>query len=81
MRKMLRKLIKLLPVSRGRYLKTLKDLNTVIDGLLEADANHCQIETNIIQQLQARLPSQSSTNSDQKATPKKSGNGNTNMYG
>lgn len=49
---MLRKLINLLPVSRGQYTKTLMELTTIIQGLIEAESNHCQIETNIIQQLQ-----------------------------
>lgn len=63
---MLRKLIELLPVSRRTYnkalekitesfketTKTLAAMTIVLEGFEEADANHCQIEMSIMQQLQ-----------------------------
>ena len=49
---MLRKLIELLPVSRRKYAEALEAITKVIDGLVEADANHCQLEMSIMQQLQ-----------------------------
>lgn len=49
---MLRKLIELLPVSRRKYTEGLEQVAKVIEGLVEAEANHCQIEMSIIQQLQ-----------------------------
>jgi len=49
---MLRKLIELLPVSRREYTKALAEIGKIIGGLVEAEANHCQIEMSIIQQLQ-----------------------------
>ena len=49
---MLKKLIELLPVSRRKYEEAIEAMTTVIDGLVEAEANHCQIETSIIQLLQ-----------------------------
>jgi len=51
---MLRKLIELLPVSRREYTKLLKEVVKVIDGLVEAEANHCQIEMSIIRELQKK---------------------------
>lgn len=66
MQKMLRKLIELLPVSRRTYTKALEEITktfkettkvldsiaTVLEGFDEAEANHCQIEMSIIQQMQ-----------------------------
>jgi len=49
---MLKKLIDLLPISRRRYIKDLEKVMIVIDGLTEAEANHCQIEMSLIQQSQ-----------------------------
>ena len=49
---MLRKLIELLPISRRTYFKTLENIMIVLDGLIEAESNHCQIEMSVIQQLQ-----------------------------
>lgn len=63
---MLKKLIEFLPVSRRTYTKaleqitktfkettkTLDNITTVLEGFDEAEANHCQIEMSIIQQLQ-----------------------------
>jgi len=63
---MLKKLIEFLPVSRRKYEKALKEITktfeettktldsitTVLQGFDEAEANHCQIEMTIIQQLQ-----------------------------
>lgn len=51
---MLKKLIELLPISRRKYTEGLIEVAKVLDGLVEAEANHCQIEMNIIQQLQAQ---------------------------
>lgn len=53
---MIKKLIELLPVSRRKYTKTIEDIMLVLNGLVEAEANHSQIETNLVQQLQAVLP-------------------------
>jgi len=49
---MLKKLLEFLPVSRQKYTKGLQEVSKVIEGLIEAEANHCQIEVSIIQQLQ-----------------------------
>ena len=49
---MLKRLIELLPVSRRKYTEGLEQVAKVIEGLIEAEANHCQIEMSIIQQLQ-----------------------------
>lgn len=56
---MLKRLIKYLPVSRQKYreaveqyTETIKQLNIVIEGFTEAEANHCQIEMGILQRLQ-----------------------------
>lgn len=50
---MIKKLIELLPVSRRKYTRAIEDIMLVLDGLVEAEANHAQIETNLVQQLQA----------------------------
>jgi len=47
----LKNLFEFLPVSRRAYTKTIVAFTRVIGGLIEAEANHCQIETSIIQQL------------------------------
>ena len=52
MQKMLRKLIELLPISRRTHAKNIKNTLEVLAGLIEAEANHCQVEMSIIQQLQ-----------------------------
>ena len=49
---MLKKLISLLPVSRRKYIKDLEKVMIVINGLMEAEANHCQIEMSLMQQSQ-----------------------------
>lgn len=69
---MLKKLIDFLPVSRRKYAEGLAAMTKVIDGLIEAEANHCQIEMRLIQQFQ--------TKKMKKSAAKKSNN-NTNMYG
>jgi len=71
MKKMLKKLIELLPVSRRKYLEVILNITTVLDGLVEAEANHCQIETNIIQQLQMRPPA--SPSAEKKTSKTKNG--------
>ena len=55
MQKMLKKLSEFLPLSRRKHTESLKAIATVLEGLVEAEANHCQIETNLIMQLQAQL--------------------------
>jgi len=65
MRKMLRKLIEYLPISRRKHAKSVEEINKVIAGLVESDANHCQIELSIIQQLEKKpltQPSKSTKN-------------------
>ncbi len=47
---MLKRLISLLPVSRRKF----DALVIVLDGIVESEANHCQIEMNIIQQMQMK---------------------------
>ncbi len=49
---MLKKLISLLPVSRRKYLETLDNLTIVLDGIIESDSNHNQIEMSLINSLQ-----------------------------
>jgi hypothetical protein len=72
---MLKKLINLLPVSRRKYEGDFAALAVVIEGLVEADANHSQIEMQLMQQAQVK--------GMLKATAKKHTNGATNvsMYG
>lgn len=69
MLKVLKKLIEFLPVSRRKYMELLNQICITLNGLVEAEANHCQIETNIIQQLQK----QSQQNMVQKPSTKKNG--------
>lgn len=64
---MLKKLISYLPVSRKKYAEGLNNIAKVIDGLIEADANHSQIELSIIKQLQI--------NKEVKSEPKSTKNG------
>jgi len=66
MQKVLKRLIELLPVSRRKYIESFEQVAKVIEGLVEAEANHCQIEMSIIQQLQAKKT--------EKPTNKKSNN-------
>ena len=49
---MLKRLINLLPMSRRELKDVIGNLTIVIEGLVEAEANHCQIEMNIIQKMQ-----------------------------
>ena len=49
---MLKKLISLLPISRRKHNEVIHNLALVLDGLIEAEANHCQIEMSLIQKLQ-----------------------------
>lgn len=71
MRRVLKKLIEFLPLSRRKHAESLKAIATVIEGLVEAEANHCQIETNLIMQFQAKSQPQKDT--VQKPETKKNG--------
>lgn len=73
---MLNKLIELLPISRRKQAELLVEITKVLNGLVEAEANHCQIETNIIQQIQ-----RFQKNETEKPAGKKHANINRNMYG
>jgi len=53
---MLKKLIELLPISRRKHTEYYAEVIKVLQGLAEAEANHSQIETNIIKQLQMPPP-------------------------
>ncbi|GAG79733.1 unnamed protein product [marine sediment metagenome] len=64
---MLKRLIELLPVNRRKYAEGLIEVGKVIEGLIEAEANHCQIETNLVMQVQALLQK----NMEKKPTTKK----------
>ncbi|GAG98742.1 unnamed protein product [marine sediment metagenome] len=50
--KKLKKLIEFLPVSRRKYAETIEAMTIVVDGLMEADLYHSQIETRLIQDMQ-----------------------------
>ena len=71
MLEILKKLSELLPVSKREYTENMKNIVLALQGLAESDANHCQIETNLIQFLQKK---------SNKPAPKKSKN-DLNMYG
>lgn len=67
MQKMLKKLIELLPVSRRKLRKAVEATTIVLDGLIESDANHCQIEMSIIQQLHKNTTAKSSPAAKEKS--------------
>jgi len=48
----LKKLRDFLPVSRRVYAKSIEETIIVLNGLIAADANHCQMEIGIIQEIQ-----------------------------
>jgi len=75
MQKTLKKLRRLLPISRHQYEKDFAAINLVIDGLIEADANHSQIEMNLIKEIH-----KSESAEPAKAASKK-GNNIGSMYG
>ncbi len=47
----IRNLLEFLPISRRKYTQALGNMIIVVNGLIEADANHCQIETSLIQEI------------------------------
>ena len=44
----LKRLTEYLPVSRRTHNEAIKNIALIVDGLLEADANHSQIEASLI---------------------------------
>ena len=50
---LLKKLIEYLPISRRKYAETLEHILTILEGLVESDENHCQIEVGLIQAIQS----------------------------
>jgi len=53
MKKLIEKLKGYLPISRKAYMEDLTNIVTVIQGLKQAEAQHSQIESNLIQHLNA----------------------------
>lgn len=54
--KLIEKLKGHLPISRKEYLENLAKLNIVIQGLKQSEAQHTQIELNLIQHINALTP-------------------------
>lgn len=72
--KRLKKLSKLFPVSKKQYFDTINAIRTVIDGLIESEANQSQMQMSILQQLQQKEEEKQ----EKKDTPNTN---NKNMYG
>lgn len=70
--KVIKKLTDLLPVSRRKYKEALQNITTVMNGLIESDANHCQIEVGLVQEMQKNR----ATNAKKPVSAKKGANGN-----
>lgn len=47
----IRNLLEFLPVSRRKYTQALESITIIMEGLIESDANHCQIETSLIREI------------------------------
>jgi len=63
----LRALIDFLPISRRKYAQTLENITIILNGLIESDANHCQIESSLIKEIskkRAKKPGKTKNNND-----------------